>query len=186
MGTEHEKDCMIIPQEVEDWISEPWVYYSQTQLLFNKFIRKGRLYYRDPRLFYGKAPGRIETFNFRVYEYQQAWDALRDLYTISTLIGLRGLVLLVDEFEDVIYNLKSGRQDPQIEAFLNLFNLFSGRFTGYSFYAVTPDFTQVCIKLLSYKGYFDFDYSQFKQLPTYEMSPLRLSDLKFIIILSAC
>ncbi|MBN2549317.1 MAG: DUF2791 family P-loop domain-containing protein [Anaerolineales bacterium] len=179
-GKDHQEDCKIFPQEVEGWISEPWVYYTQTNMLLNKFIRRGRLYFRDPRLVYGPAPGRIATFDFRAYDYQQAWDGLKDLDTISKLLGFKGMVLLVDEFEDVIYNLRKGRKDPQIDAFYNLFSLFKGRYPGYSFYAVTPDFTQTCKRLLLDKGYYDFDYSRFDQLATFEMSPLGLNDLKLL------
>jgi hypothetical protein len=176
MGTDYEKDHMIIPQEVEGWICEPWVYYNQSEWLFHKLISNGRLYYRDPLLVYKKVPKKIAAFNFKEYECQQAWDALRDLDTLSILLGLRGMVLLVDEFEDVINSTRRGSKYNQFDAFQNLFKLFSGRFPGYSFYAVTPDFVHVCVEIISF-GYYDFDYSLFKNLPTFEMSPLRKSDL---------
>jgi len=126
-----------IPPEVEAWLCEPWQYHSRTKWLYERFVARLRKHFRDPRAawqFYGRC---VDTFRFERAEYRQSWDALDDLNDLARLCGLKGLVLLVDEFEDVVYNLRNIRY--QTEAFWNLFRLFSGeRFSGLSFYAVTP------------------------------------------------
>jgi hypothetical protein len=90
--------------------------------------------------------------------------------------GFKGLVLLVDEFEDVIYNLKN--INYQEAAFWNLFRLFDGWFPGLSFYAVTPGFVEKCKRRLFEKGKYDYDYRRFDELPAFEMSPLGVPDLE--------
>ncbi len=72
--------------------------------------------------------------------YRQCWNALTDLDTLAKACGLKGLVLLVDEFEDVVTNLN--RIDWQTKALENL-KFFDGEaFSGLSYFAVTPEFTQ--------------------------------------------
>jgi len=167
-----------IPREVEAWLCEPWNYYTQTKWLYERFVRGLRIYFRDPRADWQFYKRGVDTFILRSSDYQQAWDALADLDLLVKLTGLRGLVLLVDEFEDVIYNLRAGRVDAQIAAFWNLFRLFDGDFPGFSFYAVTPDFVEKCKELLLGKDYWDYDYSRFDALPTFAMSPLREEELE--------
>lgn len=90
---------------------------------------------------------------------------------------MRGLVLLFDEFEDVLDNLT--RINHQEAAFWNLFQFFGGRkFPGMSFFAVTPNFVAKCKELLLRKDRWDFDYSRFDRLPTFEMSPLDVTHLE--------
>ena len=50
----------------------------------------------------------------------KSWDGLADLDLLAQLAGFRGLVLLVDEFEDVIQNLT--RVNFKQAAFWNLFH----------------------------------------------------------------
>jgi len=102
--------------------------------------------------------------------YRQSWDALTDLHLLACLSGYRGLVLLVDEFEDVIQNLV--RRDFKQAAFLNLFRFFRGEAPGFSYFAVTPEFAHKCkIELMS-RGVLDYDYTQFDKLPAFEMDPI--------------
>lgn len=76
----------------------------------------------------------------RTYFYQQCWDALTDLDKLAKTCGFKGLVLLVDEFEDVVANLN--RYDYQAAALTNLLAFFGGeKFAGLSYFAVTPEFT---------------------------------------------
>ena len=104
-----------------------------------------------------------ETFLFHTGGHRQAWDALNDFNLIAQASGLKGLVLLFDEFEDVVQNL--GRRDYQQQAFENLFGFFRGRrYPGLTYFAVTPDFIEKCkVELLS-KGVYDFDYDEFDLL----------------------
>jgi len=166
----------MIPQEVEGWLCEPWNYYTRTQWLYERFVRGLRRFFRDPRAAWQFHRRGTDTFSFKASDYRQSWDALADLDLLAKLVGLKGLVLLVDEFEDVLYNLN--RIDYQCAAFWNLFRLFRGDFPGLSFYAVTPHFIRKCKQLLQRKGCVDYDYSQFDSLPTFEISPLKLKDMR--------
>jgi hypothetical protein len=77
----------------------------------------------------------------RPYLYQQCWEALTDLDDLAKACGFKGLVLLVDEFEDVVTNLV--RSDYQTAALENLLGFFDGdKFGGLSYFAVTPEFTR--------------------------------------------
>lgn len=175
IGTMYESDHGAIPKEVEAWLCEPWNYYSRTKWLYERFVAGLRGHFCDRRVAWQFYRRGCDTFILNAADYRQSWDALSDLDLIAKLSGLRGLVLLVDEFEDVIYNL--GRIDHQFEAFWNLFRLFDGEYPGMSFYAVTPAFSKKCKKLLMQKGYGDYDYSRFDALPTFEMSPLGTPEL---------
>ena len=178
VGTLYGSQYPDIPLEVEAWMSEPWNYYTQTKWLYQRFVAGMRQHFRDPRVasqFYCRG---VDTFVLRSSDHSQAWDALRDLNFIAHLSGYKGLVLLVDEFEDVIYNLRGGGVDCQMKAFWNLFRLFGGDYPGLSFYAVTPGFVHKCKELLKSKGYWDYDFSRFDALPTFEMSPLSEKELE--------
>jgi hypothetical protein len=162
---------------VEDWLFQPWTYQTQRKLLYKSLIGDLRSYFHDPRpewKFYAVSEG---LFDFRAQSYAQSWASLRDLQTLARAVGLRGVVILVDEFEDVVYNMNNIQH--QEAAFWNLFQFFASRqFPGMSFFAVTPGFVQKCKSLLQNKGRWDYDYSRFESLPTFEMSPLELNDLK--------
>jgi len=165
-----------LPNEVEAWICEPWNYYTRTTWLYNQFVGDLRRYFHDPRAdwqFYRRG---TDTFIFKNSDYRQSWDALADLQTLANLGGLSGLVILVDEFEDVIYGLRNIKY--QQESFWNLFRLFDGEFPGLSFYAVTPSFIEKCKNLLIQKVSWDYDLSRFDRLTTFEMSPLETSELE--------
>src|SRR5207249_10538454 len=109
---------------------------------------------------------------FHTTGLRQAWDALADVHLLARASGHSGLVLLFDEFEDVIQNLN--RRNLQEEAFLNLFRFFDGdRFPGLSYFAVTPDFVAKCKAELLQRGVYDFDYRRFDQLPFFEMEPIQ-------------
>ena len=176
IGTLHGEEYPTIAQEVEGWLCEPWNYYTRTTWLYERFVSGLRKHFRDPRAgwqFYRRG---TDTFIFKGSDFRQSWDALADLHLLVKLAGLKGLVLLVDEFEDVIYNLK--KINYQQDAFWNLFRLFDGEFPGHSFYAVTPAFVEKCKNLLLSKHCWDYDFSRFDRLPTFEMSPLEVSELE--------
>lgn len=162
---------------VEDWITQPWIYYAQRRKLYRDLVERLRKHFRDPRSewqFYDLGTG---IFNFQVQDYNQSWQALRDLQKLACAAGLRGVVILFDEFEDVLNNLS--RVNWQESAFWNLFRFYAGKqFPGMTFFAVTPEFAAKCKRLLMEKGKWDFDYSRFQALPSFEMSPLEKHHLE--------
>jgi hypothetical protein len=164
-----------VRDRIEDWLCQPWQYTSQRMLLYLALVANLRRSFRDPRgdwQFYQDG-----VFVFNVSDYSQSWAALRDLHRLSIESGMKGFIVLVDEFEDVINNLN--RIDYQQKAFWNLFQFYSGRlFPGMSFFAVTPDFVEKCKQRLLLKGCWDYDYSRFERLPSFQMSPLEAKELK--------
>lgn len=159
---------------VEDLLFQPWDYRARRKYLHVELVEKLRRHFRDPRpewKFYSD-----DVFGFHQRGHSQSWAGLRDLNTLATAAGLQGLVLLFDEFEDVITNLNNVAH--QEAAFWNLFQFYSGKdYPGMTFYAVTPEFTDKCKRQLLQKGRWDFDYSRFELLPTFQMSPLAEDNL---------
>lgn len=166
----NEEACFLI----EDWLLNPWQYRSQRKKLYTSLIENMRKHFRDPRpewKFYAD-----EVFMFHTSGYAQSWAALRDLDCLARAAGLHGIIILFDEYEDVITNLRN--VSHQEAAFWNLLHFYSGKkFPGKSFYAVTPEFVEKCKNRLLNKGKWDFDFSRFDALPRFEMSPLELSHL---------
>lgn len=166
-------DRQQVEARVEDWLHNPVAYRAQRQLLYSELVGQLRSTFRDPRpdwRFYSDG-----VFVFNTLGHRQSWDALADLDLIARLSGLKGLVLLIDEFEDVIQNLE--RRDYKQAAFLNLFKFFRGDVPGSSYFAVTPEFAIKCkVELLS-RGVFDYDFSQFDQLPAFEVDPINTAML---------
>ena len=160
---------------IEDWLSNPVNYRGQRKLLYERLVYNLRGIFRDPRRdwqFYAD-----EVFMFHTSGHRHSWDALADFDLIAKGSGLRGLVLLFDEFEDVIQNLN--RRNLQQAALVNLFRFFSGdRFPGMSYFAVTPDFAAKCKKELLSRGVYEFDYRRFDALPFFELKPV--SDKEFL------
>ena len=114
--------------------------------------------------------------HFRSQDYVQSWQALRDLHNLARGAGLKGLIILFDEFEDVLTNLGNIRY--QGDAFTNMFEFFAGKqFKGMTFFAVTPEFVYKCKNRLMKRGSWDYDYSRFDRLATFEMSPLVFTEL---------
>jgi hypothetical protein len=112
-----------------------------------------------------------------VQAYTQSWAALRDIHRLSVEAGYRGFIILVDEFEDVIHNMRNIQH--QESAFWNLFQFYGAKkFDGMTYFAVTPDFAKKCKSLLLEKGRWDYDYGLFDKLPTFEMSPLTAEELQ--------
>ena len=158
---------------VEDWLHYPDQYRGQRKRLYECLVDDLRGEFMDPRaewMFYAE-----ETFLFHTGGHRQAWEALNDFDVIAQASGLKGLVLLFDEFEDVIQNLR--RRDYQQQAFENLFRFFRGqRFPGLTYFAVTPDFVNKCKEELLSKGVYDFDYDEFDLLPSKEIAPIGKKD----------
>jgi hypothetical protein len=160
---------------IEDWFFHPWQYTVQRKRLYHQLVEDLRKFFRDPRperKFYSD-----ELFKFDAQGYAQSWSALRDFDRLAHAAGLEGMIILFDEYEDVITNLKNIAH--QEAAFWNLFHFYHGKnFPGKTFYAVTPEFAEKCKNRLTEKGRWDFDFSRFDALPTYEMSPLTMDELE--------
>jgi hypothetical protein len=159
---------------VVDWLLHPDKYAQRK--LYSDLVKALRRRYliRDPRAereFYSD-----NVFKFRTQAYAQSWAALRDLHTLARAAGLKGMILLFDEFEDVITNLRNISYEEK--AFWNLFYFYAGkRFQGKTFFAVTPEFVEKCKERLLDKERWDFDLSRFDKLPNFEMSPLSQKSL---------
>lgn len=164
---------------VVDWLLKSENYRAQRKVLYTGLVSDLRPHFRDPRPDYQFYQD--DVFLFFRDDYRQSWDTLADINTLLQQAGLSGLIVLFDEFEDVLTNLS--RIDYQEKAFWNLFLFFSGkRFPGMTFYAVTPGFAEKCKGLLLDSGRFDFDYSRFDHLPTFEMSPLEEPELQELAV----
>lgn len=90
---------------VEDWLYQPWLYKTQRKKLYTELVENLRRIFRDPRSdrqFYANG-----VFTFDVQDYEQSWSALRDFDLLARTSGLKGLIILFDEYEDVITNLKN-------------------------------------------------------------------------------
>jgi len=160
---------------IEDWFYNPWNYYNRRKELYKKLIGDLYKYFRDDRpeyIFYNEG-----IFSFNIKGHEQSWAALRDFNKLAKESGLEGLILLFDEYEDVISNLK--RINYQEAAFWNLFKFYRSKdFSGKAFFAVTPDFYEKCKSLLISKQRTEFDLNMLKKLPTYEMTPLGPDELE--------
>ena len=158
---------------VQDWFANPENYRGQRKRLFQGLVEGHRKSFHDTRRewqFYAD-----EVFLFHTGGHRQAWDALADFHLLARASGLRGFILLFDEFEDVIQNLN--RRNFQEAAFLNLFRFFDGdRFPGMSYFAVTPDFVAKCKTELLERGVYDFDYQRFDKLPFFEMDQVHRAE----------
>lgn len=168
-------DISSVHDLIEDWLFHPWIYRAQRKQLYIKLVEQLRPHFRDPRpewKFYSDG-----IFEFHLQGYSQCWATLRDIYKLSSAAGYKGLIILFDEFEDVIHNIKN--INHQEAAFWNLFDFYmSNEFHGMTYFAVTPDFARKCKTLLLQKGRWDYDYSMFDKLPTFEMSPLTAEELQ--------
>lgn len=160
---------------VENWFYNSQDFRGQRKVLYTGLVDGLRQYFRDPRKdwqFYADS-----VFVFLDQDYQQSWGALRDIHKLSVACGFRGLVILFDEYEDVITNLT--HINHKEKAFWNLFEFYSGKkFDGMSMFAVTPEFAHKCKQVLLERDRWDYDYHRFETLPTFEMSPLKVSELE--------
>lgn len=160
---------------VSDWLYQSWNYKSQRKKLYQKLVNDFERHFRDSRRYWEFY--RDNVFNFSYNKYYQSWGALNDLNDMSLNAGFNGMVILFDEFEDVITNLNN--ISYQETAFMNLFHFYTGeKFSGKTFFAVTPSFTEKCKKVLIQKDRWHFDFSIFDVLPTFELSPLDKKDLR--------
>jgi hypothetical protein len=158
---------------VQSWLSASWEYTSQRSYLYTALVDrlppKIRSFQTASEMY------RTGALTFSGSGHENSWLALEDLHTLAQLSGLRGLVLLFDEFEDVIQNLN--RINLQRVAFTNLLTLMGNeRFTGWKYFAVTPEFVSKCQDRLAEKFQYDFPEEDFDYLERIKMDPVRESD----------
>lgn len=165
----HGHDSELVRSTVVDWLSYPWEYKSSKRKLYEILVGGLRARVRDPRPDIEFYAGGV--FEFDTASHWQAWASLRDLNLLVQLCGRRGLVLLFDEFEDVIQNMRNIRFEQM--AFVNLFHMFEGtRVRSMSYFAVTPDFTHKCRQRLYERYVYDFPVERFDRLERFAMSPV--------------
>lgn len=162
-----------VKETIANWLSNPSDFKSSRTMLYYQLVRALPRGVKEPRpqgSFYHDS-----VFTFDASGHTQAWDALSDLDTVVKVCGRRGLVLLFDEFEDVIQNLNNIAFQQQ--AFINLFRIFEGeRFPGASFFAVTPEFVHKCVELLQSRYVYGFPVDKFQALDKFEMTEIQPSD----------
>jgi hypothetical protein len=167
-------DSQAVKATIIDWLTCPDNYKSQRGLLYKELVEGLRSHFRDPR-----PSGQMYmegSLTFTPQLYSACWSALEDINRMCKKTGLTGMVILFDEFEDVLTNLN--RVNWQEAAFWNLFRFVSGtRFSGKTFFAVTPSFVQKCKNCLIQKGRWDINLADFDALKHFEMSPLSSEDL---------
>ena len=165
---------------IQYWLEHPYNYRGRRQDLYVTLVRQLRGCFRDPRPRWRFMNDNV--LSFHTNDYSSSWAALRDFDLLARCSGCRGLVLLVDEFEDVIYNLP--RLNNKQEAFRNLFRVFAGReFLGQSYFAVTPDFTLKCRRELLKRGVYGNLIDTrgnplvFNDLPCFQLDPISVDDV---------
>jgi len=159
---------------VADFLSHPEDYKGDRKRLYHNLVRSLQGVVYDPRpenQFYKDG-----FFTFTERGYQQSWEALEDLDKLAKVSGLRGLILLFDEFEDVVQNLNNSSY--QQSAFVNLFRFFDGhRFPGMAYFAVTPEFAAKCKNELMSRQVYGFPVERFDKLNYFAMSRIQPKDL---------
>lgn len=159
-----------------DWMSWPEAHRSRRKDLYLRLVDdlESRIAETRPEWqFYSDNVLTIHQDN-----HQGAWDGLASLNLVAQGAGMRGLILLFDEFEDVIQNLNN--RTWQVAAFTNLFRFFSGDYPGMAYFAVTPDFTEQCKEELLWRGVYHFPLSEFDDLPAFELAPISLREFKIL------
>jgi hypothetical protein len=167
-------DCQNVKNTVIDWLTNPDGYKGQRSLLYTNLVENLRGSFRDPRPAYQMYSEGSLTFIPQLYA--ACWSALEDINRMCRISELNGMTILFDEFEDVLTNLN--RVNWQEAAFWNLFRFVSGnRFSGKTFFAVTPSFVEKCKTCLIERDRWDIDLGEFDSLPQFAMSPLTKKDL---------
>lgn len=158
---------------VEDWLFQPWSYYGQRRRIYTELIANLGRFFQDghqERYYYPDA------FKLSVQSYDQSWKFLRDLRMLTAAAGLKGLIILFDEFENMLDGLK--RYDYKNDAFWNLLQFGRQKqFPGLSAFAITPGFFHTLSGFIQEMNRFSVDYSELRQFPTFEMQPLEVIQL---------
>jgi hypothetical protein len=159
----------LIADAIENWLHYPWIGDNRrATFLYKNFVESLRSRFRDPhpKEYYTRSDRLVFSKND-----DTCWNFLCDLDRFAQAVGYKGFILCFDEFEDILSNLQN--INYEIAAFWNLFEFFSAyKYSGQSYFAVTPGFVHKCKGLLMRKGIFDYDYSLFDELPAFEMTPI--------------
>jgi len=165
---------LAIRNRVIDWLTQPWQYKTQGRVIYKELVERQAELFREQKSFDQLKEGGV--FDFKQRGYQGSWDTLKDVQRLTVESGFKGLVLLFDEFESTVTDLRTRK--PRQDAFQNLFDFFGGqKFDGMSFFAVTPYFVETCKTLLRERRISNYDSGAFDRLPRFEMSPLEEDDL---------
>lgn len=152
---------------VEDWLFQPWSYYSQRKWIYKELISDLWRHFKDghhERYYYP------DGFKLNVGSYDPAWKFLRDLRMLAAEAGLKGVIILFDEFENMLTGLK--RWDYKYDAFWNVQKFGRQKeFPGLSAFAITPGFSQTL-------GAF----AELMEFPTFEMQPLEIGHLQELAV----
>jgi hypothetical protein len=163
-----------VQELVEDWLFQPWSYYGQRRRIYQELIGNLGRYFHDghqERYYYPDA------FKLSVQAYDQSWKFLRDLRMLTAAAGLKGVVILFDEFENMLTGLK--RYDYKNDAFWNLLQFGRQKqFPGLSAFAITPQFYKILGEFIQEMSFCNPDYSDLSQFPTFEMQPLDVNQLQ--------
>ncbi|GHS93965.1 hypothetical protein FACS1894139_18980 [Planctomycetales bacterium] len=153
---------------VTDWLTNPAAYKGSGKKLKTELYDKNCLARPDEWRFDLSA---CSEFMLDAGDnYLHCWQLLAGLHTLAQAAGFKGLVVLFDEFERSVIDLKN--QNYQKAAFANLFKFYDGsEFPGKSFYATTPQFSE------SFRWLYP---REFKQLPMFGLPPLAASRLLFL------
>lgn len=108
--------------------------------------------------------------------YEQCWQMLSDVDAIARYSGYSGLIVLFDEFEDVLQNLRNRTYERR--AIENLYRFEDGDAGVSAFFSVTPEFTTKATDLMLMKGQFDFNFRKLDRIETFELSPVGLSQFE--------
>ncbi|MDR0568835.1 MAG: ATP-binding protein [Spirochaetaceae bacterium] len=118
--------------------------------------------------------------SYKKDDYAGCWQVLRGIHAGLPRVGLKGLVILFDEFEDILTNLKNIKF--QDKAFQNMFRFCGGEY-GKTFFAVTPEFVDKCYRryasldTYTLQNKYVFSYEKFRAIPQFEMAPLEMASL---------
>jgi hypothetical protein len=160
---------------IVEWLKHPshFTTSSQQAHLYGKIIGKTYLNSQDR-----KKLGQLRHAGVFKWtdpsDYARTWTALAELHELTKLAGQNGLVILIDEFEDVISNMTRAQQ---IRAFEHLFDFYRGRYPGLAVFAITPQFVENCRAVIQKKSIVKFDVQSFERLPFLEFSSLSEKDL---------
>lgn len=93
---------------VEDLLFQKSNY--KTQDIYQELIHKSRMCYRKEleltrTIKWQNYTTKALLFDFKAQGYAQSWAAIRDIHTLACASGMRGIIILFDEFEDVLSNI---------------------------------------------------------------------------------
>ncbi len=160
---------------VADYLASSWDHTDGPSLLYQRLVRTLPLTVRDPRSLSSMI--RDNVFKFDTAGHQPSWDALNDLRLLALMSGYRGLVLLFDEFEDVIQNMNNIAYERA--AFNNLLRLFDeSAYQSWAYFAVTPEFAEKCRDRLFEMEHYDYPVDRFDDLERIRMDPVTLPQFR--------